>query len=315
LDLASFDFPEREQVQALTGDIRDSAAVGRAIAGAEAVVHCAAALPLYRRSEIMSTEVDGTAVLLAAARKASVRRFVFISSTAVYGVPARVPILETDPLVGVGPYGEAKILAERLCERERRQGLCLPILRPKTFVGPERLGVFGILFEWASEGKNFPLVGDGSNRYQLLDVDDLCQAIQLCLTDPEPAVNETFNIGAREFGTMREDFQAVLDSAGHGRKVVPLPRGIATAALRALDLLKLSPLYRWVYETASKDSSVSISRAEARLGFRPLYSNREALLRSFRWYLDNKQRIGNASGITHRAVWKQGVLRVAKAFF
>ena len=54
--------------------------------------------------------------------------------------------------------------------------------RPKSFIGPERLGVFDLLFDWAKDGKGFPMIGNGKNRYQLLDVEDLCDAIYLCCT-------------------------------------------------------------------------------------------------------------------------------------
>ena len=46
----------------------------------------------------------------------------------------------------------------------------MPIIRPKSFVGPERLGVFELLYDWAFDGRNFPLLGPGHNRYQLLEV-------------------------------------------------------------------------------------------------------------------------------------------------
>ncbi len=85
--------------------------------------------------------------------------------------------------------------------------------------------------------------------------------------------------------------------------------------LRVLEALKLSPLYKWVYETASKDSFVSIEKAEAVLGYDPRYSNRDALLRNYRWYLANLDRFAGASGVTHRVPWKQGALGLAKWFY
>jgi len=95
----------------------------------------------------------------------------------------------------------------------------MPILRPKSFVGPERLGVFELLYEWAYEGRNFPILGPGTNRYQLLDVEDLCKAVHLCATSDERLANDTFNVGATEFGTLKEDFQAVLNHAGQEDRV------------------------------------------------------------------------------------------------
>ena len=222
LDIAEFDFSEKERVKAIKGDIRDRAQVRSAVEGVEAVVHCAAALPLYPHAEIRSTEVEGTRVLLEEASRAGAGRFVFISSTAVYGIPHHTPVVETDPLVGVGPYGRAKIAAERLCDDWRARGMCVCVLRPKSFIGPERLGVFSLLFDWALDGRSFPMLGNGSNRYQLLDVEDLCAAILLCLQGDPGTVSDVFNIGASEFMTMRKDFQAVLDEAGRGPLAGPV---------------------------------------------------------------------------------------------
>ena len=86
---------------------------------------------------------------------------------------------------------------------------------------------------------------------------------------------------------MKEDYQAVLDYAGHGKKVVGFP---AAPAIWGLSIGQTQPLalYKWVYETASKDSFVSIERPKG--GYAPKYSNKEALLRNFRWYLENRQR-------------------------
>ena len=98
LDIAPFDYPERDAVDAIVGDIRDPAAVAAAMQGVSDVVHCAMALPLSTADNIMTTGVDGTRLLLQQAAAGSVRRFVFISTTAVYGIPDHHPLLETDPV-------------------------------------------------------------------------------------------------------------------------------------------------------------------------------------------------------------------------
>ncbi len=283
--------------------------------GVNVVVHTAAALPLYKVRDIMTTDVEGTRHLVDAAQKASVERFIHISTTAVYGIPDHHPLYEDERLQGVGPYGKAKIRAEEICLQYRKQGMIVPILRPKSFVGPERLGVFALLYDWAKDGKKFPILGNGNNRYQLLDVEDLCEAIYLCMTLDTSLVNDTFNIGAKEYTTIRDDYQAVLDYAGFGKRVLPLPAWPFIMALRLLEFLNLSPLYKWVYETASKDSFVSIEKVEKKIGYAAKYSNREALIRNFKWYLENIDNIQGQSGISHRVPWKQGILKCAKYFF
>ena len=316
LDLAPFDYPDlHDRVTAITGDIRDPAAVARAMEHCDAVVHAAAALPLYPPNDIYTTDVEGTRTVLNTATEAGINRVVHISSTAVYGIPDHHPLREDDRLDGVGPYGQAKIQAEMVCLEARAQGLTVPILRPKSFVGPERLGVFALLYDWALDGHNFPVIGSGNNRYQLLDVEDLCEAIWLALTRPDEVVNDTFNIGAAEFETMKRDYQAVLDAAGHGKRIIGFPAAPMIWALRLLDQLGVSPLYRWVYETAGKDSFVSIEKARDRLGWEPKYSNQDALLRNFAWYRENLDRFKGESGVSHRVPWKQGVLGLAKRLF
>ncbi|MBI1218018.1 MAG: NAD-dependent epimerase/dehydratase family protein [Rhodobacteraceae bacterium] len=314
-DVAAFDYPEAAQIDELRGDIRDIALHARAFEGIDVVVHCAAALPLCTPEEIMSTDVEGTRRLLDTAVAVGVARFIHISSTAVYGVPDHHPLVEDDRLIGVGPYGEAKVQAEALCVSYRDKGLCLPVLRPKSFVGPERLGVFELLYDFAFQGHGFPVLGSGDNLYQLLDVEDLCAAVYLCATEERERVNTVFNIGAARYGTLRQGFQAVLDRAGHGKRVHSLPVAPAIWALRLLKALGLSPLYPWIYETAAKESFVSIDRAVTRLGYAPRHSNDEALIRNYDWYVANRDRIAARSGVTHRVPWKRGALALARFVF
>ena len=316
LDIVHFDYPDmNDKISIITGDIRDKKNVDESTKGIDVVVHTAAALPLYSPEEIFSTDIEGTKNLLESAEKNNVGRFIHISSTAVYGIPDHHPLYEDDKLEGVGSYGKAKIQAEQECNNFRKKGMCVPILRPKSFVGPERLGVFDLLYDWAHDGKGFPMIGSGNNRYQLLDVEDLCEAILLCATLDKSKVNGTFNIGAKVFTTMKEDYQAVLDSAGFGKKIIGLPEKPTIAFLKILEAFKLSPLYKWVYETASKDSFVSIEKAERVLGYSPKYSNKDALIRNYKWYIEHLDDFKNKSGVSHRVPWNQGLLRIAKVFF
>lgn len=314
-DIAPFAYPEADRIEVLTGDIRDAGLHDRALADVDVVVHCAAALPLADPAEIRSTNVDGTRMMLEAARDRGIGRFVHISSTAVYGIPDHHPLVETDRLTGVGPYGASKVDAEAVCAPFREAGMVLPVLRPKSFVGPERLGAFELLYDFAATGHNFPVLGRGDTRYQLLDVEDLCQAVWLCATGPADRVNTVFNIGAERFGSLGQGFQAVLDRAGYGKRVIALPEAPAIWTLRGLEALHLSPLYKWIYETAGKDSYVAIDRAKEVLGYAPRYSNEEALLRNYEWYLANRDRIASRPGVSHRVPWKRGALAVARWVF
>ena len=237
------------------------------------------------------------------------RRVVLISSTAVYGVPERHPIVEDDPLVGVGWYGESKIEAEQLAGEFGRRGLDVVIIRPKTFIGPERLGVFEILFDWIRDGRRIPILGDGGNLYQLLAVEDLVDAVARSFTAPVGGL--AVNVGAGAFGTVRDDLQALIDHAGSGSRLFPVPVAPAELSLRALELARLSPLAEWHYKTAHKDSFVSIERARELLGWEPRLSNAETLCATYDWYLEHLADMRGA-GTTHRVPWNQQALGVLK---
>ncbi len=316
LDLVAFDYPDcKDKIKWIQGDIRNKKLVNECTKGALYVIHCAAALPSYKKEDIFSTDIDGTKNVIDAAYKAKVKKVIQISSTAVYGIPNHYPLLETDNLDGIGPYGIAKIKAEEICVQYRKKGMCISIIRPISFIGPERLGVFGIFYDWAKDGKSFPMIGNGNNIFQLLDVADLVNFIYLCMTLSKSKVNDTFNIGAKEYTTMKEDYQAVLDYAGFGKKIKGFPAKPVVLGLRILEFFHLSPLYKWVYEMASKNSCVSTEKAEKKLGFVPKYSNKDALLRNYKWYIENLNNFEGKSGVSHRVPWKQGILKLVKKFF
>jgi nucleoside-diphosphate-sugar epimerase len=300
------------RVENYQGDVRNQLLVERLMAGVDVVLHAAMALPLAKPAEILSTGIQGTETVLAAAQKCKVPRVVHISSTAVYGVPEHHPLYETDKMVGVGPYGTAKITAEKICEKYRKKGLTIAIIRPKTFIGTGRLGVFQILFDWIRRGCAIPVIGDGKNRYQLMDVRDLCQGLYLASTKPARLANDTFNIGAKKYGTVEEDFAQLFKFAKSGSKLLPTPASAIKTTLAGLEAMNLSPLYKWIYGTADKDSFVSTEKIEQQLGWKPKYSNADALIATYDWYRQHWREYEKATGITHRVAWKQGALKIAR---
>ncbi len=293
-------------------DVRNTEQLNGAFKGADVIIHAAAALPLWKRDDIFSINAEGTRNVLEAARNNNVTRVIYISSTAVYGVPKKHPTYENDPLVGVDYYGKSKIKAEHICEEYRKKEMRILILRPKTFIGPGRLGIFQILYDWVESGRKIPIIGNGNNHYQLLDVEDLVDAIQLFLAALAEEMNDTFNVGAEKFNTVREDINVLCSYAGMGSRILPTPAWFVKPLLALLERLKLVPLYKWVYATADTDSHVSIEKIKNRLNWSPKYSNSQALIRSYTWYLEHKKDKLLKTGVTHRSVWKQGILQAFK---
>ena len=317
LDVAPFNPSEYPSgAQFYMCDVRDKSTLDTVVRSfhPDAIIHAAAALPLSSRTGIFTTNVDGTRNVIEAGRRYGVGRVVYVSSTAVYGIPRKHPIEETDRLQGVGPYGESKILAERACEEFRKLGYTVPVIRPKTFIGPARLGVFAILYDWVYSGARIPILGRGTNRYQLLDVRDLCQAVELLTVWDATAVNNTFNVGAERFSTVREDLGGLCEAARTGARPLPIPALPAQMTLALLEKMLLSPLYKWVYLTADKDSFVSVVRLKEATGWSAQFSNQDALIDSYRWYVAHQDECAEAGmGVTHRVAWDQKVLGALKA--
>ncbi|MEX1052413.1 MAG: NAD(P)-dependent oxidoreductase [Patescibacteria group bacterium] len=315
-DIQPFDKKEYPKSKFIKGDVRDRRDMDLFTKDQDILIHAAAALPLWKERDIFEVNVNGTKNLLENCLKNKVSHFIYISSTAVYGVPKKHPVYETDPLVGVGAYGESKIQAEKLCEEYRKKGLLVTVIRPKTFIGTHRLGVFEILFDWIKDGKKIPVIGSGNNRYQLLDVDDLTEAIfRIANFKDKKKINTVFNIGAKNFNSVKEDLIKLFEYANSGSKILSTPAMPIKAALFILEKLKLSPLYKWIYATADKDSYVSIKRLTDTLKWVPKYSNAQSLIKSYKWYINNYKEIkSRPAGTTHTVGWKQGILRIFKKF-
>ena len=308
LDLAPLDEPSSRAgstSSAATSAIRP----GASSSPGASILHAAAALPISgARTRSAPSTSRAPQTLLAAALEARVRRVVFISTTAVYGVPETHPIDES-ALHGVGHYGRSKIEAEEVLREFERRGLAAVVIRPKTFIGPERLGVFEILFDWIREGRRIYVLGSGRNRYQLLAVEDLVDAIALAAskrTRRGDVERRRHGVRHRPFGPRGADSPCGLDEPCHSGS-----GQAAELALRALELARLSPLAEWHYKTAHRDSYVDVSRAEQVLGWRPRRSNADALIRTYDWYLANRDHIG-AAGLTHRVPWDQRALGLIK---
>lgn len=273
------------------------------------VVHAAAALPIHNNKKyIFSVNVDGTKNILEASLKTKVKRLTFISTTAMYGIPDDLPERETSALHPIGYYGESKAQGEKLCMQYFKKGLSVNIIRPKTFLGPERLGVFTIWFEAIFNNKPVFILGNGKNLYQLLEVFDLCRLIEATLTTR--IKGEIFNAGTDKFGSWHDDLSALIKHAKSKSKIVGLPVLPSQLALAFLEKLHMSPIVAWHYKTFPVNSYVSTEKAQKELGFAPTKSNKEILIESYDWYKKHRKEFLGREGKTHRTIWNFKILDI-----
>lgn len=302
------------KVTIINADIRDFQKMETSFKNVDYVVHAAAALPIHHdRNYIFDVNVNGTKNVLKASLKNKVKKVVFISTTAMYGVPRTLPEKETDKIYPIGYYGESKAAAEKLCRDFTKKGLRTNILRPKSFLGPERLGVFTIWFEAIFQNRPVFILGKGNNLYQLLEVVDLCTAIESALLVSKSG--ETYNVGAERFGTWQEDLGALIKHAKSKSKIICLPVKPTQIALSILEKFNLSPIIAWHYLTFPVDSYVSIEKAKKQLKFLPKKSNQDILTETYDWYKEHRKEFIGKEGKTHRTIWNFKLVDFAQKFF
>lgn len=298
-------------VSFVRGDIRDEAQVRQACEGCDVVYHCVAQVPLAKDRHLFeSVNIQGTENLLKAALAAKVRKVIYISSSAVFGVPRSNPVTEDTTPTPAEAYGRAKLEGERLCARYIQQGLGISIIRPRTIMGHGRLGIFQILFEWIRTGYNVPVLGRGDNIYQFVHADDLAEA---CILAAARAGAATYNCGAEVFGSMRSVLEHLCGHAKTGSKVRSVPMSPAVAFMNVTSALGLSPLGPYHALMYGRSLYFDITRAKVELGWQPRYSSNEMFAQSYDWYVKNREQILRSHGASHhRSAVKQGVLSLVK---
>lgn len=275
------------KVEVMQGDIRSKDDIEKAIKGQDYVIHAVALLPPQKSKELMfEVNINGTENILDASLKNKIKRLVFISSTEVYGVSKNCPQVEEAPLAPIGDYGRSKIFGEKLCENYMKKGLSINIIRPRTFLGPGRFGVFQKLFEAIYTEKKVLILGSGNNLFQLLAVSDLADAVEKAMLSEVDM--QIFNIGASNFGTWRSDLGSIIEYQKSKSKIVGLP--IFPLRIILPVLIKLGFNYQDIahYESLVVPSYVSIKKAEKILKWHPKKSNSELLLESYKWYKNNR---------------------------
>lgn len=298
-------------VKYIQGDIRDLEAVKAAVEGVDVIYHNVAQVPLAKDASLFdSVNKIGTENILRAASEANIKKIVYTSSSAVFGVPDINPVTEATRPKPAEAYGLAKYRGELMCKEYQLRGLDVSIIRPRTIMGHGRLGIFQILFEWIAEGYNIPVLGGGSNVYQFIHSDDLAKACILAGNSKGP---DTFNCGALVYGTMRNVLEDLCDYAKTGSKVKSVPMAPAVLGMRLTSALGLSPLGAYHSLMYGRSMYFDISKAQAVLNWHPKYSNTEMFIESYDWYLKNRDVVSSQNGLSHhRSGVKQGVLNLIK---
>ena len=300
-----------EKIDFIKCDIRDESGVEKAMKGMDIVHHNVALVPLTKSGdEFKEVNVEGSRIAAAKAKNANVKAFIHMSSSALFGVPDDGPIMEDTIPNPIEIYGKSKhegeLVVKKIFENSETS---LIIIRPRTILGEGRLGIFQILFEWIQENRNIYTIGDGGGKFQFVHAHDLMDAYMLVLNNGESGI---YNVGAAEYGTLKEALDNLIDYAGSSSKVKSLPASFTINTLKILDILGLSPLAPWHYLTYHKPFYFNVDKL-IDMGWKPKYSNDKLLTESFDWYIKNKyNKPTDTSSSIHRSPVKQKLLSILK---
>ena len=305
------DESQSPDIEFVMADINDRDAVAKAMQGVSYVHHNVALVPLSKAGQkYWTVNVDGTRTALEAAKAVGVKMFCHMSSSAVFGSPAVMPITNDTPLQPIEIYGRAKLAAEELVKQAGREGIPVSVVRPRTIVGPGRLGIFEILFDWIKDGANIFIIGPGTYPFQFVHVDDLAEVSILSTLQERPGL---FNAGPARFGSLREDLGALIVHAGSPSRIKSLPIWLAIGSLTLLDKLRLSPLGPWHYLTYHKPFYFDVAPTMQALGWQPKYGNVGLLTETYDWFVESRRHQQTYGGTSfHKQPVKQGVLRLLK---
>ncbi len=284
---------ERRGADVYRGDVRVPGSLARPVRGADAVLHLAAMMDLWRPiGDYRAVNVAGTVNIARAALAAGARRFVHMSSSSVYGVGLGRPADESFPLAPFpDPYpvtkAEGDLAVQRMIAADRLPAV---IIRPDQIFGPGDHLHFGQMARRLRAGRGI-LVGPGDNAMPFVYVDDVICGLLLGL-DHDNAVGRAYNITNDRPLTQRQMLTAIAQDTGASPPHRHIPyRVLYTAASLAERLATVTPSARRPPITRlgvaffGTDNRYAIGRARAELGYRPAVGLRDGVRITAAWYL------------------------------
>ncbi len=263
--------PYQGRIELIEGNVEDPGTVEKAMKGVDYVLH-QAALPSVQRSveaplTSHASNMTGTLVLLEAARRLGIRRFIYASSSSVYGDSPQLPKVETMPTAPLSPYAIGKLGGELYCRvYHRLYGLETVSLRYFNVFGPGQspdslyAAVIPRFIEAMKKGEPPVVYGDGRQSRDFTYIDNVIQANLAACAAGREALGEAFNIAL-------------------GTRVTLLELLEKMAALRGEAVM---PRFEPARQGDVRDSLADIRKARSLLGYRPEISLDEGLGRTLR---------------------------------
>ena len=297
-----------KKVNYIKGSILDKNLIDKLTSKCNYIHHNAALVPLTKSGgKFKEVNVNGTKMLLDSAIKNDVSHFCHMSSSAVFGLPEELPLINTSPRKPVEIYGKSKKEAEDIVMTyiASNPEFSCSIVRPRTILGTDRLGIFELLFRWISKGNNIFVIGKANEPFQFAHINDIVNAsIQSCLLRKKGA----YNVGTLSYGSLTSDLKELINFANSSSKIIKLPEFLTIKGLTILDKLNLSPFAPWHYLTYHKPFYFDSNYVYDQLDYKPKGSNEEILIESYQSFIKNSNNFSDRVSSPHRSKLKSSTI-------
>lgn len=272
--------------------ITDKSLVDRMVKGQEVIHHLAAAFRQLNvpQSYYWSVNVDGTRLLLDAAHRFQVRRFVYCSTQGVHGHIKNPPGDERSPIAPEDYYQSTKYEGEKVVQEYFNKGLDAVTLRPTAIYGPGDPERFLMLFRMVKR-RSFLMFGDGETFYHPVYIDNLVDAFEQAAGN-EGVSGKTYIIGDERYYSLNDLVRHVASAMGISVEIRHFPfwplwaaAWVCEMACRPLHLVP--PLFRRRVDWFRQVRAFSIDKAKRELCYRPKIDLSLGLQRTAHWYAEH----------------------------
>ena len=257
------------------------------------------------KKKLWNTNVLGNQNLIKACEQFNVKKYIFISTSAIWVKDYKIPVQEDEQYCPIENYGKSKVQAEK--DIKNSNLLNWTIFRVPMIVSKERLGILSILFDLILSNKKIPLLGSGKNILQFLHANDLSNFIYLSLNVNEKNI---YNIGSEEKISLKNLIEKLILSVNSNSKIITIKDFGVSKILYLLNKLNLSPLNIYHISMLKNSLTMNSHKIYKNYEFQPKFKTSDMILEALINYKKNLGSNKINTEITNPI--KPGILKLIK---
>ena len=288
---------EQEGIRFIQAEFTDQHAIVKAFEGMDYVFHCGAlSSPWGKYEAFYEANVIGTENVIQACKQHQVKRLIHVSTPSIYfDTNERLEVKEDDvlPPVFLNHYAETKFLAELRVDQAYQEGLAVITIRPRAIFGPGDTAIIPRLIR-ANQERFVPLIHQGNAVIDLTYVDNVVDALILCMDSDEDTLGKKYNISNGERVVLKDVLARLFQELqiDFHYKHIPYRLAYSIAYLMekkaSLFRSKEEPmLTRYSVTVLSSSQTVNIDKAKQELHYQPKISIEEGIQLFSKWWLEN----------------------------